>query len=351
MTYFVQSGNTLHVHSGDSLNIKETLPVGNYTVMFDETRGCYYLTTIDDFPQSGKLYGKTEKQAKRILESFHGRPQSTGVLLSGEKGSGKTLLARTISYMAKAQGLPTIIINQGFHGDIFNKFMQDISQKCVILFDEFEKVYDKDAQEAALTLFDGVYQSKNLFLLTCNDKWRVNEHMRNRPGRIYYLIDFTGLEEAFVREYCEDNLNNKTYIDNICTMSSVFDNFNFDMLKAMVEEMNRYNESPSEVLQMLNIKADASSLYAHYTVTMTNEKGVTVQSFRLDGNPIGYHGTPSKDVIDVQYDVNKKEVSFQISPDNITKYLGAAGVVEYTHPNGHRLFFTEKNIKFNPLAV
>ena len=70
--------------------------------------------------------------------------------------------------------------------------MQDIEQPCIILFDEFEKVYDDQDQEKALTLLDGVFPSRKLFIMTVNNKWRVNEHMRNRPGRIYYMLDFAG---------------------------------------------------------------------------------------------------------------------------------------------------------------
>ena len=87
----------------------------------------------------------------------------------------------------------------------------------MVLFDEFEKVYDSDEQEEMLTLLDGVFPSKKLFVLTCNDKWRVNQHMRNRPGRIFYMLDFTGLDEDFVVEYCHDNLKNLANIDGVLT--------------------------------------------------------------------------------------------------------------------------------------
>jgi hypothetical protein len=153
-------------------------------------------------------------------------------------------------------GVPTIVINEPWCGEGFNAFMQMIEQPTVILFDEFEKVYDKDDQEKMLTLLDGVYPSKKLFVLTCNDKWRVDSHMRNRPGRIFYSLDFKGLEQDFIVEYCEDNLKNTAQIDSVCRVAAMFDQFNFDMLKALVEEMNRYNESASEAMRMLNAKPE-----------------------------------------------------------------------------------------------
>jgi hypothetical protein len=134
--------------------------------------------------------------------------------------------------------------------------MQMIEQPTVILFDEFEKVYDKDDQEKMLTLLDGVYPSKKLFILTCNDKWRIDSHMRNRPGRIFYSLDFKGLEQDFIMEYCADNLDNVDHIASVCRVAAMFDQFNFDMLKALVEEMNRYKETASEAMRMLNAKPE-----------------------------------------------------------------------------------------------
>lgn len=101
---------------------------------------------------------------------------------------------------------------------------------------------------------DGVFPTKKMFVLTCNDRNRVDQHMTNRPGRIYYLIQFAGLEHEFIEEYCQDNLDNKDNISQVVNISSLFTQFNFDMLKALVEEMNRYNESAADAIQMLNAR-------------------------------------------------------------------------------------------------
>jgi hypothetical protein len=177
-------------------------------------------------------------------------------MLTGEKGSGKTLLAKLLAVTAAEAAVPTIVINEPWCGEGFNSFMQMIEQPTVILFDEFEKVYDKDDQEKMLTLLDGVYPSKKLFILTCNDKWRIDSHMRNRPGRIFYSLDFKGLEQDFIMEYCADNLDNVDHIASVCRVAAMFDQFNFDMLKALVEEMNRYKETASEAMRMLNAKPE-----------------------------------------------------------------------------------------------
>ena len=156
MSYFIRRGNSFNVSSEESLDIHNKLPIGNYTVMFDNMSGSYFLEMVDVFSQVDKVYGDTLSNSNRILKTFESRPNSTGIMLSGQKGSGKTLLAKTLSIECAKVGIPTIIINHAYHGDLFNKFMQDIEQPCMVLFDEFEKVFDNESQEAILTLFDGV---------------------------------------------------------------------------------------------------------------------------------------------------------------------------------------------------
>jgi hypothetical protein len=306
MAHFLKNGTSWRVSTKEAMNLHDTLPPGNYTVAVDML-GNFYLDQIDNFEIPAKMYGNTLRHTDRIINSFWNRPQQTGVLLNGEKGSGKTLLAKNISVELAKQGVPTIVINRDWSGDSFFKLLQDIDQPCVVLFDEFEKVYDREKQEEILTLLDGVFNSKKLYILTVNDKWRVDSHMRNRPGRIFYLLDFKGLDQVFIREYCEDNLNNKQYIDQICSLTSLFGEFNFDMLKALVEEMNRYNESPSEALEMLNAKPEYDD-GANYKVELLVSGKETASSPNVwKGNPlnskgirIGYDPDPADDETDYE---------------------------------------------------
>ena len=254
MSHFIRSGNTYKVFAGDALDIKDSLPVGNYALKFNQFEG-FYLETVPDFKLPHKVYGSNPRHSERIINTFRGRQGNTGVMLVGEKGSGKTLLARQVSIQS---GLPVIIINSAYSGENFNSFLGSISQPCIVFLDEFEKVFDKDAQEKLLTLLDGTYQSKKLFLLTSNNKWRLDDHMKNRPGRIFYLIEFAGLDEAFIREYCADCLSNQEYTETIVKVSKLFDSFNFDLLASIVEESNRYGEDPERFMEILNAKPEYS---------------------------------------------------------------------------------------------
>jgi hypothetical protein len=297
MSYFLKSGSSFKVATKESMDLHERLPGGNYTVKFDKMGGYFYLESIDSFEIRGKIYGDTKRVASRILNTFEDRTASTGVMLTGEKGSGKTLLAKMLSSMAREQDIPTIVINAPWCGDEFNAFLQMIEQPTVILFDEFEKVYDSDDQEKMLTLLDGVYPSKKLFVITCNDKWRVNQHMRNRPGRIFYMLDYKGLDQDFIVEYCEDNLKNKGHIQNVAKIAMMFDQFNFDMLKALVEEMNRYDETPQEAMKMLNAKPEFAG-ETKYKVIL-QPKGLDIAEENVELNE--WVGNPLSNRINVDY--------------------------------------------------
>jgi hypothetical protein len=102
-------------------------------------------------------------------------------------------------------------------------------------------------------------------------------------------LDFVGLEAAFIAEYCEDNLNDKTQTPNVIKVGAMFAQFNFDMLKALVEEMNRYNEPARLALRMLNAKPEFGG-DSEFNISVTEDgKAIPtawLNNKRWEGNPL-----------------------------------------------------------------
>jgi len=350
MSYFIKSGNTFKVADHASLDIRNELPAGNYVVKQDQF-GNFFLEQVDSFEFKSKKYGDNDKNRDRIFNTFMDRTASTGVMLTGEKGSGKTLLSKTLSIKCAEQGIPTILVNQPWRGEGFNSLLQDIEQPCMVLFDEFEKVYSSDEQEEMLTLLDGVFPSKKLFVMTCNNKWRVDQHMRNRPGRIFYMLDFKGLDADFIAEYCADNLKNKDNTDGVLTIGSLFAEFNFDMLKALVEEMNRYGETAQEAMKMLNAKPEFDE-GSKYKVTVVPVGSAPLSDDQLDGedywegNPLmqkrnwhfGYDPEPEND--DSEY------YRMQFSYRDLKKVEAKEGKFVYVNTAGDQLVLVREKERF-----
>ena len=256
MTNYTAHGSRITVGKAADSIVHDRLPANTYTVHFSDMMG-FYLEQIGDFTLPDKIYGDADRQAGRILETFHKRKGSTGVHLDGVKGSGKTLLVKAISQIGREQhNIPTIVINNPFHGDPFNAFIQSICTDAIIVFDEFEKTYGWQEQSKILTLFDGVYQSRKLFLLTTNNSSDCSSYLKNRPGRMFYSLSYDVLDEATILEVLTDKLIDQSQVPSIVKYAQVFTFLNFDMLVAIIEEMNRYNETLEQVLTMLNVQPE-----------------------------------------------------------------------------------------------
>ena len=266
---FLKNGDAWSLTPDGRMDVRDRLPAGNYTVCRSPLSGEYFLEETAAFTLPPKLYGKTERHAERILSTFKRRDPGAqiGVCLSGTKGSGKTLLAK---HIAKTSELPVIIVNTPFSDERFMRTMQGIEQEAVIIFDEFEKLYDSDAQESILTLFDGVFTARNkVMVITCNNKYAVQSFFHNRPSRLRYSIAFEGLGVEFIREYCEDVLNDcRTYLDKIINLAVLCDEFNFDMLQTLVDELNRYGGEFEDAVEILNVKP-LGSTKSSWTLAVT----------------------------------------------------------------------------------
>lgn len=238
--------------------IIEKIPAGIYTVKVSKN-GFYLEFTKDNFDQPEKLYGTIVPRSKRIQHAYNERKDSTGVLFTGLKGSGKSLLMKEISNTMIKQGLPVLIIQENFSGPTFMSFMELVGE-CVVLLDEFGKTYkrsnkdDQNEQHSLLTFFDGVYSTKRLILMAENKTWDISELFLDRPSRILFHWEYDRLEEEVVDGYCNDNLENTNLKSKIISVYRVSKNFTFDSLQAIVAQCNMFKDYEfKEVINGLNI--------------------------------------------------------------------------------------------------
>lgn len=242
----------------DDVNITKSLSAGNYLLHFDSAKSEYFLKRVDDFIIPEKVYGNEKSFIDRCLNSFSNSRKNMGVLLTGIKGSGKSLTAKML---CKESNLPTIIITECFKGVLFKQFLQSIKQQVIIFIDEFEKIYsnedDKNDQEEFLPILDGTFDSNKLFLFTTNSM-KINKFLKNRPNRIKYIRKFDGLEVDVIQEVIDNLLEDKTKEAELHEILEYLSTVSMDVLLHIIQEMNSYNETAREVMRYLNVQIEHS---------------------------------------------------------------------------------------------
>ena len=253
----------------------ESLPPKVYSIHFHKMMG-YWLSerkelSVGDF----KIYGNTPKRVEKVFRTFGMRDRNLGILLSGKKGMGKSVFMRHMAEESVRRGFPVIVVNENIPG--IAEFISKIEQECVVLFDEFEKIFLKDGeseddqqggQTQFLSLFDGMDSGKKLFVIAINDTYRLSEFFINRPGRFYYHFCFEYLEENEVREYCVDNLKSKDVdtIDKLAVIAK-FHDINYDILSAIVTELNN-GYTLKESVNDLNIDINENQKYYDFEISI-----------------------------------------------------------------------------------
>jgi hypothetical protein len=295
-------GTSVHVFDPPEGSLVNELPARIYTVQQNPISGVFYLDYGVNLPeQLPKHYGDLNERAERIMRTYLARNKSTGVALTGFKGTGKSLLAREVCRNALTAGMPIIMVNKCYGGEEFCTFIASIKQKAVILFEEFDKVYggshaeDDDEDEnkspvnSILSLLDGLYNSDKLYLFTSNSL--LPYYLHNRPSRVFYHYEYDAvLNEEIVKGYCENNLSADAMhcLEDIVLMASVSYEFSFDMLQAIVEEVNRFpNTKLSELVKAVNVDAQLTSTQFNMKFIVDNGDGIETDVSELfDDYPI-----------------------------------------------------------------
>lgn len=270
----IKSGNKLSIFPNASA-IVDSIPSGTFEVNFSPFEG-FYLRQVSNFTEpEHKVYGdvdaRIERIQKRHVEMAKLNGSNTGAILSGIKGSGKSILLRKYGVKAVNGGVPVILVNDFVPG--VGNFISSIQQSCVFIFDEFEKTFkESEMQNELLTIIDGA-SNKNghLYLFAINAVGNVSDYLFNRPGRVHYHFKYNLLEEDIVLEYLTDNIKDKSRIDDAVDLAKRM-YCTFDVLQALCWEINA-GYTTEEISNGLN----SSIRYEFNIVCEMNDKSVGIR--------------------------------------------------------------------------
>lgn len=305
----------------DELETFEQLPAQTYIVRFHKMMGFYLDKYAELEVKESKIYGVHDDKVAKVLKSFEHFDKNLGVILSGNKGIGKSLFAKLLAKKAVESGIPVIIVDRFVPG--INSYLEEIDQEVLILFDEFDKTFgniqtgdnEADPQAGMLSLFDGISPGKKLFVITCNELRKLNDYLVNRPGRFHYHFRFEYPSAMEIKEYLRDKLDEKYYkeIDKVVLFSRKID-LNYDCLRAIAFELNTGEsfESAIKDLNIINVNQE------RYNVVLYMNDGSTLSSRNVyldlfnkeETKYIGLYDKEGRDLLNVGFDVTNCQYDY-----------------------------------------
>ena len=292
--------NHSHFSLGEISASHDKLPVGNYALQFDRNTGSYFLMAQPDFKLPTKLYGDFSFIERWKKSYENNSAKNLGILLSGTKGTGKTIAAQLFCRMMNK---PVIFITQAEAGPNFEAFISNpIFAETIIFIDEFEKVYRRDDDtNSLLTLMDGMYHTKLIFLLTANDPTSINNKLQNRLNRIKYHKIYDKLDTTTINEVVDDLLVKTEHRPSIDRFIETFDMMTMDVLTSVIREVNLFDQDAITCAKYLNLIEEPE-----YYKIVVNYKGA---DYRCDGQFVNYR----KKAVQICY--------YRDAPDDLTEEL------------------------------
>lgn len=241
----------------------DLMPGKVYDLLFDNYEMYSYLKENGNLNMPKKIYEIEEdtKFMDRVL-LFHNSEYNngnTGVLLAGDKGTGKSMLAKRI---ALKSNLPIIIVDFSYPLWQITKFFKKVKTETCIIFDEIEKNPRTWPSEDLLTFLDGIQETgKKIVIMTCNKTEGLDENLFDRCSRIRYYRKYkANANEIFIKEMIEDKglTPNQPLIDFI----KRFTVKSFDNINSFLDEYKLYLETTDtnfmleDVANIMNISLE-----------------------------------------------------------------------------------------------
>ena len=221
---------------------------------FTDSLGYGFVYIGSEYKEPAKLYGNVIERSTYIWNNFVRNEASSGVLLTGQKGGGKTVLAKHLANIAISKGLKVFVVAEI---KIDRKLISFISglNNCVIFIDEFYKVVGWQYQDDFLSLMSDK-NKKRLFILTENDLSNINRFILDRPERIRYHYEYSTLDPNVIKEFCKDYNVPEDFKNKLLKLNMSNRNFSFDHLHALVTEAISSGRWDIEwLIEIMNVKS------------------------------------------------------------------------------------------------
>lgn len=288
---YVINANEATYFEGDLIKTVEQLPAGVWGIGYRSMTNAPFFYKMEDYKTShGKIYGKVQTIAKHVIDAFDTeKDKNIGALFSGAKGLGKSLTIRLIvEHYMKTR--PVIIVDR--YTNILSSVLSDLKD-CVIILDEFEKMFKNNndegmtPQESLLSVLDGTKSiSHNLYLLSVNDVFKLDDNLISRPGRIRYHFKYENISDDVIREFCNDNLIKERAgdIDDVIDAVKSCKVESLDIVQSIVNEMNIFKDnSVADIIKIMNVCDNNVSVDITATYSVDGHQAVLNDTWKISG--------------------------------------------------------------------
>lgn len=207
----------------------------------------------DNFEFNYKVYDSSDniKFIDKVTNTWKSdlyKDKNLGIILNGPQGTGKTVVSQMI---CNKLNIPVIVINN-CDIDVI-RFIGSLDFECIILIDEAEKIFSDYRSDIILKLTEGkLNKTRKLYILIANRMDYLNRNLFNRPSRIRYIKEFSGLSLEFQENYIKDNIINKEKSKELLNyLKDKVDTVTIDVLKESVLECNLSNEVPDDCFNII----------------------------------------------------------------------------------------------------
>ncbi len=282
---FSNSGGNIYAHNFSSLN--PNLPVGHYKVMIDGDGNVCLRPINNPAAIPTKLYGNAQQIADRIVDAYVRRPnKQMGVLLTGLRGSGKTMTANIVADRMIKAGISVLHITTTISGSALQTFLNNLTSPVVVCFDEFEKHYDEDDQVPLLSILDGSIGGGNLYVILANSKEKIRSEFFGRPDRARYHFSYGGLSGKELLQIVTDNLKRSITKEEFDDIVAELTGTGYDSIMTLIDELDfNPRATVKDALSVLNIQREYAEFGLLFESSISLVRGLVISPNSLEGNP------------------------------------------------------------------